>query len=713
MAAGIVVDFSANLARFTSAIDKASNDLSRFQTNAQRTSKNISNVFSALGVGLSVTAVVAFGKSVIDTADNMGKAAEKAGVSVEKFSLLNYAAEQSELSTQQLSISLKFLNSAIVENSKVLGALGVATKNATGQLRGTDEVLLDVAEAFKSLPDGALKSEAAVKLFGKSGLDMINLLNQGRGGIEAFTSEAKKMGLEISGNTAASADEFNDNLGRLKGTMMGMANDVLPSLLDGLKKVTDLFGVGAKADYVQTTATDFYRGLIKNAQGEIAKLNESRNDLFGASQDTITAKIKDKQQEILGYAKLLDDLLQKEGVVSAPKSRAAPKGLAEALGGGDKAGDESKKRADAEKKRGEDLIKANKEYVKSLQDKALTLGLTEKQVALYEMSQKNLTDTQREAAIAAIESAAAQKDQDQVFKDSSEAIKKIAEEQAALNILYGEEEASKLIKYGEAMERAFPERRAGKQYVEDFQALSAVLGPGSELDAAVAGLGEQFNTVGEKSKTISEEFTKVWGHASRSFSDNFGRATADAILNSTKGIDVLRSGVKSFAREMIGAIISIGAQRTVLWALGETQKKISTATQVASNTAIAATAAPAAAGVTLASFGANIPIALAGIAAAFALTKILGQAGDGIESTPHTGTYLLNKGERVVKVEDNKKLQKFLDGGNGGGSINITFNVVGRDAPRASEIVASQRNQIISIIQGAYENRLVRGGPLR
>lgn len=128
MAAGIVVDFSANLARFTSAIDKASNDLSRFQTNAQRTSKNISNVFSALGVGLSVTAVVAFGKSVIDTADNMGKAAEKAGVSVEKFSLLNYAAEQSELSTQQLSISLKFLNSAIVENSKVLGALGVATK---------------------------------------------------------------------------------------------------------------------------------------------------------------------------------------------------------------------------------------------------------------------------------------------------------------------------------------------------------------------------------------------------------------------------------------------------------------------------------------------------------------------------------------------------------------------------------------------------------
>jgi hypothetical protein len=713
MAAGIVVDFSANLARFTSAIDKASNDLSRFQTNAQRTSKNISNVFSALGVGLSVTAVVAFGKSVIDTADNMGKAAEKAGVSVEKFSLLNYAAEQSELSTQQLSISLKFLNSAIVENSKVLGALGVATKNATGQLRGTDEVLLDVAEAFKSLPDGALKSEAAVKLFGKSGLDMINLLNQGRGGIEAFTSEAKKMGLEISGNTAASADEFNDNLGRLKGTMMGMANDVLPSLLDGLKKVTDLFGVGAKADYVQTTATDFYRGLIKNAQGEIAKLNESRNDLFGASQDTITAKIKDKQQEILGYAKLLDDLLQKEGVVSAPKSRAAPKGLAEALGGGDKAGDESKKRADAEKKRGEDLIKANKEYVKSLQDKALTLGLTEKQVALYEMSQKNLTDTQREAAIAAIESAAAQKDQDQVFKDSSEAIKKIAEEQAALNILYGEEEASKLIKYGEAMERAFPERRAGKQYVEDFQALSAVLGPGSELDAAVAGLGEQFNTVGEKSKTISEEFTKVWGHASRSFSDNFGRATADAILNSTKGIDVLRSGVKSFAREMIGALISIGAQRTVLWALGETQKKISTATQVASNTAIAATAAPAAAGVTLASFGANIPIALAGIAAAFALTKILGQAGDGIESTPHTGTYLLNKGERVVKVEDNKKLQKFLDGGNGGGSINITFNVVGRDAPRASEIVASQRNQIISIIQGAYENRLVRGGPLR
>ena len=80
---------------------------------------------------------------------------------------------------------------------------------------------------------------------------------------------------------------------------------------------------------------------------------------------------------------------------------------------------------------------------------------------------------------------------------------------------------------------------------------------------------------------------------------------------------------------------------------------------------------------------------------------------------PKTGTYLLEGGERVVKKEDNKRLEKFLDDGQDGGNINITFNVRGVDAPRASEIVASQRGQIIGIIQGAYDNRLARGGPLR
>lgn len=46
---GVTVDFNANVARFTSSVDKMSNDLAKFQTNAHRTSKNIDQSFARLG----------------------------------------------------------------------------------------------------------------------------------------------------------------------------------------------------------------------------------------------------------------------------------------------------------------------------------------------------------------------------------------------------------------------------------------------------------------------------------------------------------------------------------------------------------------------------------------------------------------------------------------------------------------------------------------
>ncbi|MCL6557202.1 MAG: hypothetical protein K6U74_00085 [Firmicutes bacterium] len=718
MSTGITVDFSANVARFTSAIDRATNDLNKFQSNASRVSKNIGSAFASLGVGLSVAGVVAFGKSAIDAADNIGKAAEKSGIAVEKFSLLNYAAEQSELSTQQLTISLKFLNSAIVDNSKVLGSLGVATKDAAGNLRQTDDVLLDVAEAFKKLPDGALKSELAVKLFGKAGLDMINLLNQGKGGITAFTDEAKKMGLEISGDTAKAADEFNDNLGRLKGTITGLANEFLPALLQRIERFNEILGIGKQSG--QTTVFDFYTERIQSTQKELNILTEQLANPIGTLkfltpgfEEDATARVKELRIELAELIKLRVIATQNDKPAEKPVTPNLKK-IQSALGGnGDKAAAEEERRKKALQKIQDDLVKSNDEYVKSLQDKAAVEGLSASQAELYEASTRQLSASQFGAARTAIEFTAKQKDQAEVTKKWTDAV-------AEANKEIDDDKAKKAEAYADAISRAFPERGEGLQYAEDVAAINEQLRltniTGTEAAAAIEALGEKFGEVKEKSKTFADEFKETWADASRSFSDNFGRATADAILNSTKGIDVLRTSVKSFAREMIAAMVSIAARKAVDFVLSKTMLAGSTAANIAAGTATALAWAPAAAAVSLASFGGNSIPATAGIASTYSLTSslaLLGIAHDGLENVPKTGTYLLEGGERVVKKEDNKRLEKFLDDGQDGGNINITFNVRGVDAPRASEIVASQRGQIIGIIQGAYDNRLARGGPLR
>lgn len=54
----------------------------------------------------------------------------------------------------------------------------------------------------------------------------------------------------------------------------------------------------------------------------------------------------------------------------------------------------------------------------------------------------------------------------------------------------------------------------------------------------------------------------------------------------------------------------------------------------------------------------------------------VGQAHDGIANVPREGTWVLDKNERVVKADDNKKLSRFLDSKSGKGDvkINITNN---------------------------------------
>jgi ribosomal protein L12E/L44/L45/RPP1/RPP2 len=179
---------------------------------------------------LSVGALVAAGKAALDTADNLSKLSQKTGISVESLSLLKPIAEQSGVSLEGLAKGMQKLATAMVEAAggskeqvEAFSRLGVSVKDAAGQLRPTEDVLLDLADAFAAMPDGAEKSALAVKLFGKSGVELIPFLNQGRAGIEQLKQKFKELGLEISGDTAKAAEKFNDTLDTVKQALSGIA----------------------------------------------------------------------------------------------------------------------------------------------------------------------------------------------------------------------------------------------------------------------------------------------------------------------------------------------------------------------------------------------------------------------------------------------------------------------------------------------------------
>lgn len=91
--------------------------------------------------------MVADGKAALNTADNISKLSQKTGISVESPSLPKPFAEQQKLATAMVGGS--------EEQIEVFSCLGISVKDAAGQLRPAEEVLLDLADTFAVMSDGA------------------------------------------------------------------------------------------------------------------------------------------------------------------------------------------------------------------------------------------------------------------------------------------------------------------------------------------------------------------------------------------------------------------------------------------------------------------------------------------------------------------------------------------------------------------------------
>ena len=100
--------------------------------------------------------------------------------------------------TEALNLQIKGYTKSLGDAATPLEKLGVATKDAAGNARPMSAVFLDIADKFKSMPNGAEKTAEAVDLFGKQGTKLLPILNKGSDGIKEMEDNAKKMGLVLS-----------------------------------------------------------------------------------------------------------------------------------------------------------------------------------------------------------------------------------------------------------------------------------------------------------------------------------------------------------------------------------------------------------------------------------------------------------------------------------------------------------------------------------
>jgi hypothetical protein len=181
---------------------------------------------------------VALGSAIADMS-------QRIGVPAEALQQLGFAASQSGSSMEDLGTSLGKLarnmdaaKRGSKEQADAFRAAGVRYKDAAGELRPVEDVFADLADRFATMPDGAEKSALAMRVFGKSGMSMIPLLNEGSAGIAELRKEFVELGGQIDGKTAGELEAFGDEQDKVKVALAGLRNEMVKELLPTLRELT-------------------------------------------------------------------------------------------------------------------------------------------------------------------------------------------------------------------------------------------------------------------------------------------------------------------------------------------------------------------------------------------------------------------------------------------------------------------------------------------
>jgi hypothetical protein len=230
-----------------------------------------------------LTAITGMVNSVAAAGDAAVKTSQKLGLGIEAVQELEYAAKQSGSSLDTLKLGMQQL--------------------AKGGVKDVEGELLKLADRFAAMPDGATKTKLALDKFGKSGVELIPMLNEGSAGIAALRARARELGIVIDGKTAKSMTKFGDDMADVKARLEGVKRSVVAAMLPALQRMLDGFGkwITANRELIAGALTKVVEGTAA-AMSALASAVEYLAPVVQSVFEFLTSGSEDAKIVLIGIA---------------------------------------------------------------------------------------------------------------------------------------------------------------------------------------------------------------------------------------------------------------------------------------------------------------------------------------------------------------------------------------------------------------------------
>lgn len=198
------------------------------------------------GTAAAGTALIGFAQQSASAADTVDKMSQKIGVSREAYQELDFICSQSGTSVNTLQAGMKSLVSAMdgafsgtASNVEQFEKLGVSVTDADGNLRSSEDVMWEVFDALQSMDNQTEKARLATELFGRSGTELMPLLNGASGSIDEMRQQAHELGLVLDDELIDNGVNLTDSLDQTKRAIQSIVVQLGGSLMPIVEKASD------------------------------------------------------------------------------------------------------------------------------------------------------------------------------------------------------------------------------------------------------------------------------------------------------------------------------------------------------------------------------------------------------------------------------------------------------------------------------------------
>lgn len=213
--------------------------------------------------------------STSEAVSSQNDLANRLGLTYGELAGLSFAGSLVGVSMEQIGgamtrAQVAFANAA--NGSKTATAAFQAIGLSVADLNGlsAEQQFEAIAQAISQLPSEAERAAAAVRIFGRAGVGLLPMFNEGAAGIQAAREEAERFGLTLTNAQSTNIDNMGDSFDKAKAAITGVIQQVVAYLapaIEGVTKAfTNLIGNVGGANIGQTIGEGILQGARVFAQ---------------------------------------------------------------------------------------------------------------------------------------------------------------------------------------------------------------------------------------------------------------------------------------------------------------------------------------------------------------------------------------------------------------------------------------------------------------